>query len=169
MMRRILQGIWLLPWPAGVRRSLSKLAATPGVRALLLPQFMVGVVGLISDDRGRILLLRHTYRSDFPWGPPTGFLEHGEQPDRALLREISEETGLDVELTGLCGVFSDLTRPHLEVVYRGKARGGSFKPSLEIEEIRFCGPEDLPSLRPDQLRLVRDALLSDKEMHETTA
>jgi 8-oxo-dGTP diphosphatase len=169
VIRRILQWIWLQPWPAPMRRALSNVAATPGVRALLLPQFMVGVVGLISDDRGRILLLRHTYRTDFPWGLPTGFLEHGEQPDRALVREVSEETGLDVELTGLSGVFSDPTRPHIEVVYDGRALGGSFKPSLEIDEIRFCGMEDLPSLRPDQLRLVREALSRGKEKHETTA
>jgi ADP-ribose pyrophosphatase YjhB (NUDIX family) len=168
-MRRILQWIWLLPWPASLRHALGKIAATPGIRALLLPQFMVGVVGVILDDEDRVLLLRHTYRSDYPWGLPTGFLEHGEQPDQALLREVIEETGLQVELTHLSAVLSDQTRPHLEVVYRGRARGGSFKPSLEIDELRFCTVEELPRLRPDQLRLVLEALRSEKEMHETPA
>jgi 8-oxo-dGTP diphosphatase len=157
-MRRLLLVVWSLPWPARVRTWLSVLAVTPGVRSLVLPQFMVGVVGLIEDKEGRLLFLRHTYRSDYPWGLPTGFLEHREQPTEALERELVEETGLDIRLTRLWRVRSDERRPLVEIVYLGTCSGGTFMPNNEIAEARFCGTNNLPPLRPDQLQLVRDAL-----------
>ena len=58
---------------------------------LLLPRFRVAVAALIFDERRRVLLFKHTYRK-FALGIPAGALEHGEQPDRAIVREILEET-----------------------------------------------------------------------------
>ena len=100
-MRRFLFWIWTLPWPGSTRRLLSRAAAARGVRTLLIPQFMIGVVGLIENERGELLVLHHTYRREYPWGLPTGFLEHGEQPEAALRREIAEETGLEVVVDSL--------------------------------------------------------------------
>jgi 8-oxo-dGTP diphosphatase len=165
-MRGLLQRIWSLPWPGIVRRILSYVAVSPGLRTLLVPQFMVGVVGLIENDSGELLVLRHTYRGEYPWGLPTGFLEHNEDPAGALRRELREETGLDVLLTELVRITTDEKRPLLDIVYRGIYSGGEFRPSAEVDMMRFCGVDDLPPLRPDQAKLARLALRGLEESHE---
>jgi 8-oxo-dGTP diphosphatase len=166
-MRGVLQFVWALPWPAKLRHLLSTLAVQRGLRNVFVPQFMVGVVGLIEGDDGAVLLLRHTYRTDYPWGLPTGFLEHHEAPDVALEREIHEETGLVVRLTSLHGVHADRGRPLVEIVYRGGVVGGEFRASQEVDAMMWAHLDGAPSLRPDQLALLRQALRSRKEHHET--
>jgi 8-oxo-dGTP pyrophosphatase MutT (NUDIX family) len=65
----------------------------------------VGVGVTILDDRGRILLEK---RSDNgTWGLPGGGIEPGESVYETALREVKEETGLDIEITGLVGVYSE--------------------------------------------------------------
>ena len=61
---------------------------------LITQKFLVGVVGVVLNDAGQILLLKHTYRDKYPWGLPSGWLKRGEQPMDALKREIKEETGI---------------------------------------------------------------------------
>lgn len=168
-MRRLLQAGWELPWPAGIRRLAGRLITAPGMGAILFPRFMVGVVGVIEDGDGRVLVVHHTYRHDYPWGLPTGFLEHGEQPDAALHREVLEETGLDIRLTTLYEVYVDTSRPLLDVVYRGRHLAGSFRASAEIDEARFCSVTELPPLRPDQADLIREVARRSEESHEALA
>jgi ADP-ribose pyrophosphatase YjhB (NUDIX family) len=60
---------------------------------LITQKFLVGVVGVVLNDVGQILLVKHTYREKYPWGLPSGWLKRGEQPMEALKREIKEETG----------------------------------------------------------------------------
>ena len=77
------------------------------------------------DDRGIVLVERR-----FPppgWAIPGGFIEVGETAEAAAVREAREETGLDVTLVELFGVYSDPTRDPrrhtLAVVYIGRAHG----------------------------------------------
>jgi ADP-ribose pyrophosphatase YjhB (NUDIX family) len=165
-MRALLQAVWALPWPASVRRVLSAVAVTRGLRTLLVPQFMVGVVGLIESDDGQLLVLRHTYRSDFDWGLPTGFLEHHEAPAVALRREMREEAGFEVELTELWRIVADDRRPLLDIVYRGRVVGGKFTASSEVDAMRWCRDDDFPTLRPDQQTLVHQFLQERERRHE---
>ena len=68
------------------------------------PIFRIGVFALIFDDEGRILL---GHRRDVDWwNLPGGGMEVGETVDEALCREVREETGLDVEVGQLVGVYS---------------------------------------------------------------
>ena len=61
-------------------------------------RFGVGVAGLIRDEGGRILLVHRTYSRDEPWALPGGWLEGNEAIERALERELHEETGLRVKV-----------------------------------------------------------------------
>ena len=61
-----------------------------------MPKFLVGVLAVIFDDRGRVLLLKHTYRPDYPWGLPGGWLRAGEGAAEGIERELLEETGFVV-------------------------------------------------------------------------
>jgi len=125
------------------------------LEAALLPHLLVGVVGLITNERGEVLLLRHTYRREYPWGLPTGFLEHGEQPLDALRRELSEETGLTVSLSPTPWVYSEPDRRLLNIVYSGSVLGRpGIRGSAEVSEGRFFACDQLPQMIPDQRRLV---------------
>ena len=58
--------------------------------------FLLGVVGLVYDAEGRILVLEHRFRTPFRWGLPGGFIEHDESMPSGLEREIAEEIGLRI-------------------------------------------------------------------------
>src|ERR1044072_1740260 len=59
-------------------------------------RFTVTAGALIFNDANEVLLLKHRFRTGSGWGIPGGFLEHGEQPEQALRRELGEEIGLEV-------------------------------------------------------------------------
>lgn len=68
-------------------------------------------------------------RSNEPrgWALPGGFIDYGESPEDAAIREAKEETGLDISLTGLLGVYGapdrDPRQHNLSVVYTATAEG----------------------------------------------
>lgn len=152
-MRRLLFRIWSWPWPNAWRRRVEPLATLGVVQRLLVPHFRVGVVGVIQNDAGEYLLLRHTYRNEFPWGLPTGFLEPGEQPINALRRELREEAGMEIRPGRVWQVYADY-RGIISIVFRGRACPGVFVPSAEISELAFCQAADLPPLLPEQRELL---------------
>ncbi len=154
-MRQLLLRVWELPWPSSMRRAVEPVVRLRWLQRILVPHFLVGVVGLIENERGELLVLRHTYRQEYPWGLPTGFLEHGEQPSDALKREIEEEVGFQVDLSSVRDVYVDEERHLVNIIYTGKYRGGAFVSSSEVSEARFFPLDQLPSLLPDQARLVR--------------
>lgn len=59
-------------------------------------KYIVGVSGVVHDDQGRVLVLRHRYWSAAAWGLPGGYMKAGETPAEALAREVREETGLSI-------------------------------------------------------------------------
>lgn len=109
------------------------------VQRLLAPAYMVGVVGLVADGHGRVLLCRHTYRTT-PWGLPSGWLVPGETPAACIAREVLEETGLVVEPVALWRVETDARRPRLDVYLRCRYVAGTFRPSPEVDAVRWLAP-----------------------------
>jgi len=153
--------LWQLPWPSRLRLLAEPVIMNPLVQRLAVPHFMIGVVGLIRDADNRVLLLQHTYRFQYPWGLPTGFMQHREQPADALRREIREETRLKVELAPVWRVYTDPKRPLINVVFPGTVVAGTFAPSVEVSHAHFFARSDLPHLLPDQ-RLLIEAYLDEK-------
>ena len=84
----------------GMSDYVARLRACVGNDLLIL----TAAAACIRDERGRILLLR---RSDGLWSVPGGGLEPGERLDQAIVREVREEIGLEIEPTALIGVYSD--------------------------------------------------------------
>ena len=62
---------------------------------------------VVPDNQGRILLIRRT--DNKYWSIPGGGMEPGESVREAAVREVREETGMDCEITGLVGVYSNPT------------------------------------------------------------
>ena len=69
------------------------------------PKHIVAVAGLVSDPRGRVLMIRSPRRD---WEFPGGQVEEGESLTDALRREVLEETGITVSVGALVGVYSNL-------------------------------------------------------------
>jgi 8-oxo-dGTP diphosphatase len=157
-MSSIAARIWSWPWPRRLRRSAEGMAALPLLRRVVFPQFTVGVAGVIENDKGEVLLVRHTYRRRYPWGLPGGFLEHHERPNEALKREIREEAGLEVDLQPEFQIEVDTKRPHVSIIFRGTCRGGSFVPNPETSAAAFFRIDQLPTLVPEQRQMIESQL-----------
>ena len=68
---------------------------------LFAPKNYVGVVGAIYNDLGQVLLVEHVFRVDYVWGLPGGWVESGENPFDAVLREVKEELNVKIEVKKL--------------------------------------------------------------------
>ena len=91
---------------------------------LLNAKFVVGVTGVVRDDEGRVLLLRHRmWPPGRQWGLPSGFAHKGEDFRQTVVREVKEETGLDVEAGRLVMLNSGF-RTRLEIAYEARLLGG---------------------------------------------
>jgi ADP-ribose pyrophosphatase YjhB (NUDIX family) len=76
-------------------------------RYLMHAKFICGITGVVRDDHGRVLLLRHRlWPPDRQWGFPTGYANKGERHEDTIAREVREETGLTVKAGRLLKVRS---------------------------------------------------------------
>jgi ADP-ribose pyrophosphatase YjhB (NUDIX family) len=137
--------------------------ARTGVLWLLNPKFLVGVSGLVRDEQGRVLLLKHTYRGKYPWGLPGGGLQPGESLEECLEREVLEETGLHVEAERLLSAAAHYDRRLVDMIFSCRLLPGEslegFRPNPEIAQARFFYEDQLPDEIPwGQRRLVKIAL-----------
>ena len=60
------------------------------------PKYSVGVIGVVMNSDGKILLVEHVFHPRLPWGLPGGWINFNEDPAEAVERELSEELALDV-------------------------------------------------------------------------
>jgi ADP-ribose pyrophosphatase YjhB (NUDIX family) len=115
---------------------------------------VVAVTAVVVDDNGQLLLIR---RSDSGlYAIPGGAVELGETLTAAVRREVMEETGIAVEVTGLVGVYSDPehviefsdgeVRQEFSVCFRAAPVGGNPRTSEESTEVLWVGAEALDGL-----------------------
>lgn len=133
----------------------------------------------VRDHQGRLLLLRRV--DNDLWTIPTGGVKKGETVGQAGVRECREETGLEVEVTGLVGVFStpdhviaywhgdrlDEVRQPINICLRARVVGGHIVPEpSEASEVRWVDPASLDEypIHP-ALRARIDHGLSSMEPH----
>ena len=150
-MRHFLARIYkALHFPKGIQLSIMRLTQD---------RFLVGVTGIILNDKNEILLFKHTYRSH-PWALPGGYLKSGEHPREGLEREIKEESGLTVSVDESLKTRTDRDSARLDLCYTGVLIGGDFVPSHEVTEYGFFPLDKLPLLRQNQLFLIDEVLKS---------
>ncbi len=120
-------------------------------------KFLVGVAAIILNERRELLLCHHTYR-DYPWDIPGGWLKMKEDPGKAIEREIGEETGLIVRAERPVRSTREKGTPALHIIFSARLVGGEFRPSPEVDEIRFFPLASLPELIPGEAEVLREVV-----------
>ncbi len=135
---------------------MAELSSVPGD----LAQFRVGVNALIFDE-GRVLL---AHRRDIDWwNVPGGGMELGETVEEAVCREVREETGLEVVVEYLVGVYSKPQKQEVVLTFRCRITGGTLTATEESRECRYFAPDALPlNTLPKHRQRVEDALLDQQ-------
>ncbi|MEV7021889.1 NUDIX domain-containing protein [Kitasatospora sp. NPDC093558] len=127
-------------------------------------RLVVAASAVVTDDEGRILLQRRT--DNGLYALPGGAMDLGESLPDTAVREVREETGLDVEITGLVGTYTDPrhliaysdgeVRQQFNVCFTARITGGELRISDESTDLRFVAPtdiEELPMHHTQRLRL----------------
>ena len=107
-------------------------------------------VGLVVARDGRLLLIQRNNEPEIgKWSIPAGFVDAGEDPARAAEREGLEETGLQLQVTGLLDVYPK--GQHTEgadilIVYTAQVLGGQLQPGDDAAQAAYFAPDELPEL-----------------------
>ncbi|WP_433601852.1 NUDIX domain-containing protein [Nocardia sp. CA-135953] len=106
------------------------------------------------DDHGAILMQRRSDSGN--WSLPGGIMEIGETLEQCVIRETKEETGLDIDVTGLLGIYTDPEhiieyadgeiRQEFNITFYGRVTGGRITVSNESTEVRFLSLDELAEL-----------------------
>jgi 8-oxo-dGTP diphosphatase len=117
----------------------------------------VSVAGVIFDDQQRALLIQ---RSDNQhWEAPGGVLELHESIPAGLRREVKEETGLTVEPEALTGVYKNMARGIVALVFRCKILGGQLATNGEVSAFQWVTADEVRGLASEAYAIrVLDAL-----------
>jgi ADP-ribose pyrophosphatase YjhB (NUDIX family) len=119
---------------------------------------------VVTNDLGEILLIRRTDNDN--WALPGGAVDIGESLPQAAVRETFEETGVDCQITGLSGIYTDPghvilytsngeTRQEFSIVLTARATGGRPTPSSESSEVRWVAADDLDGYQMDSSMRLR--------------
>jgi len=108
------------------------------------PRHSVSVAAAIVDESGQLLAVRR--RDNGHWEPPGGILELHETIPAGLVREVREETGLEIEPQALSGVYKNMRRGIVALVFRCRIIGGEPRPTREAEQVSWLSPDEISNL-----------------------
>jgi ADP-ribose pyrophosphatase YjhB (NUDIX family) len=143
MLKRTLLKVWRV-LPLWLQMVLSR---------IIRPLFQVFAAAVIMDEVHNVLLVKSTYNRFHPWGMPGGSLEYGEQPEEAVIREVWEETHLNVCVEKLLLINSWLP-DRVGMYYLCRITGGTFSPSDEVSEFAYFSLDNLPDVRPSDRDMI---------------
>lgn len=115
---------------------------------------VVAVTAFVLDDQERVLLIHRT--DNDLWALPGGAQEFGEYIAETVVRETKEETGIDVEVDTIVGIYTNPNhvveytdgevRQQFSICFRARLVGGTETPSDESSEVRWISREQLDDL-----------------------
>ncbi|NKQ55419.1 NUDIX domain-containing protein [Amycolatopsis sp. K13G38] len=115
------------------------------------------VTAIVRNDAGELLMIERT--DNGLWALPGGAQDLGESIPDAVRREVQEETGLDIEITGISGVYSDPkhviayddgeVRQEFSLCFHARPKGGELRTSSESRQVHWVAPDRLDSLKID--------------------
>jgi 8-oxo-dGTP diphosphatase len=101
---------------------------------------------IAKDDKILMVQRAQTPLLDY-WCLPGGYIDYGEQPSDAIIRETKEETNLEVEIDQLVGVYTIDNDPrgfNIDIIYSGRFVAGSIAPNDEVKSCGYFSIDDLP-------------------------
>ena len=106
----------------------------------------VAVICIVPRN-GKVLMIRRSTDLGYGlWGLPGGYVDRGEVVEVAAAREVWEETGLEVAVGGLLGLFSESGNPVIVAAYIAMDTGGTLAAGPEALEVGFFDVDQLPEL-----------------------
>jgi ADP-ribose pyrophosphatase YjhB (NUDIX family) len=110
---------------------------------------------VVTNDDGHILMICRTDNDN--WALPGGAIDIGESLTHAAVRETKEETGIDAEITGLVGIYTNPrhvieytsdgeVRQEFSIVLTARPTGGTPTPSDESSQVIWIAPDTVPDL-----------------------
>ena len=106
-----------------------------------LARHSVSVAAAVIDAQHRVLAIRRADNDQ--WEPPGGILELDETFEAGVAREVFEETGLVVEVVALTGVYKNMVRGIVALVFRCRVIEGTPHPSDEVRECRWLTADEV--------------------------
>ena len=100
---------------------------------------LVSVAALVTNEEGKILLVKSPWRG---WEYPGGLIEPGETFQQALHREIREEAGVEVEITGFVGICKNVERDIVNIDFTCRYVSGELTTSEESTEVGWFTAEE---------------------------
>ena len=122
---------------------------------IIRPLFQVFSAAIMFDEQHRIFLVKLTYQRFHPWGLPGGGLEYGESAEDAVIREVWEETGLNVEIEKLL-LNKTFAPDKFAMYYLCTIKSGVFQASDEVSEYGYYSLDNLPDIRPRDYELINE-------------
>lgn len=108
------------------------------------PRHSVSVAGIVINDAGQILVIQR--RDNGHWEPPGGVLELGEHFEEGVRREVREETGVNIKVERLTGVYKNLTAGVVALVFRCHPLDTADPDSAEAVAVRWADPAEIAAL-----------------------
>jgi 8-oxo-dGTP diphosphatase len=118
------------------------------------PQRREGADAVVRDARGRVLLVRRA--DDGRWAMPGGWVDPGETPEQAVVREVAEETGLRVSAPMLLHTKGRPASVHY--TFGCELDGGELRTSDESLEAAFVSPDEIDQWHTDHHERLTAAL-----------
>lgn len=100
---------------------------------------VVSCAALVTNDDGKILLVKSPWRG---WEYPGGLIEPGETFEQALKREVREEAGVEIEITGFIGICKNIQLDIVNIDFSARYTDGSLTPSEESTEVIWASPDE---------------------------
>ncbi|WP_243742312.1 NUDIX hydrolase [Actinorugispora endophytica] len=124
------------------------------------PLHSVSVAGAVIREDGRMLVIKR--RDNGNWEPPGGVLELNETPEEGVVREVLEETGIHVEVERLTGVYKNMARGIVALVFHCKPSNGTERPTSEAIAVKWISQKEIEEKMQEvyAIRLL-DALTKD--------
>ena len=120
------------------------------------PTHSVSVTGVVTDETEQVLVIQR--RDNGHWEPPGGVLELGETFEQGVQREVLEETGVQVTVDRLTGVYKNMKRGIVALVYRCSIKAGRPRTSTEATSVRWIDKDQIDVLMsPAYAARVHDA------------
>ena len=125
---------------------------------------LVSAAALVTNESGQILLVNSPRRG---WEYPGGLLEPGETFQQAQRREVREESGVEVEITGFVGICKNIEKDIVNIDFTARCVGGDLKISEESTEVGWFTPEEAMEkiTFPLTKKRLANMLAADREVH----